>query len=71
MIEQTEKGPKIGATAADPSRSPLALAMLCAWNNIPEGQAPPEWWNHPSDQNRLAWERVAEAARKHIAGERQ
>lgn len=45
--------------------------MLCAWNNIPPDQAPPEWANHPNDQNRIAWERVAEAARKFIEEERQ
>jgi hypothetical protein len=69
MSEKTEQAAKVGATPADISRSPLALAMLCAWNNIPEGQAPPAWWSHPNDQNRIAWERVAEAARKHIEGE--
>jgi len=59
------------AEAISIPRSSLALAMLCAWNNIPEGQAPPDWWSHPSDQNRMAWERVAEAARKHIAEEKR
>jgi len=48
-------------------RTDLALAMLCAWNNIRPDQAPPEWWNHPDDLNRIAWERVAEAARAHLA----
>ena len=50
-------------------RSPLALAMLCAWNNIHPDKTPPEWWNHPSDENRQAWERVAQAARDHIEKE--
>lgn len=49
-------------------RSGLAVAMLRAWNNIPEGKEPPEWFNHPSDQNRVAWERVAQAARDYLDG---
>ena len=52
-------------------RNSLALTMLCAWNNIPADQMPPEWANHPNDQNRQAWERVAEAARKFIAEEKR
>lgn len=50
-------------------RSSLALAMLCAWNGIEPGQEPPAWWHHPSDANRIAWERVAAAARAYIEGE--
>jgi hypothetical protein len=52
-----------------PARSSLALAMLCAWNNIPPEKAPPEWFNHPSHESRVAWERVAQAARAFIEAE--
>lgn len=44
-------------------RDPMALALLCAWNNIPVDKAPPGWAFHPSDRNFEAWERVAAAAR--------
>lgn len=54
------------AKPSDLHRTGLALAMLRAWNNIPEGREPPEWFSHPSDQNRIAWERVAQAARDYL-----
>lgn len=47
--------------------SPMALAMLCAWNNIPEGRNPPSWALFPGPSVD-AWNRVAEAALKFVAG---
>jgi hypothetical protein len=52
-------------------RTELAMRMLCAWNNLPIGSAPPEWFAHPSDQNRMAWERVAQAAADYLEEGRQ
>lgn len=46
----------------DITRTELAYNMLCAWSNVSPDKAPPEWWQHPSDNNRQAWERVAQAA---------
>lgn len=51
-----------GPIASPTKRTSLAFLMLCAWNNVDPRQAPPEWWSHPSDANRLGWERVAAAA---------
>lgn len=50
-------------------RDPLALAMLCAWNNVKPEQAPPGWAFHPNDKNFEAWERVATVARHHLQKE--
>jgi hypothetical protein len=44
-------------------RDPLAVKLLCAWNNVPPDKAPPGWAYHPSDKSFEAWERVATAAR--------
>jgi hypothetical protein len=43
-------------------RSYPAMAMLCAWNNIPVDKAPKGWWFFPNEATKRAWERAAEAA---------
>jgi len=42
-------------------RSYPAMAMLCAWNNIPVDKAPRAWWFFPNEQTKKAWERAAKA----------
>jgi hypothetical protein len=59
LLETTGEQPRVEAR---PERTSMAFLMLCAWNNVDPKDAPPDWWSHPSDANRLAWERVAKAA---------
>jgi hypothetical protein len=44
-------------------RSPLARIALAAWVNVDPDKLPPEkmWIEHPSDENRKAWDRVVSA----------
>ena len=48
-------------------RDPLALKLLCAWNNLLPEKAPPGWAYHPNDKSFEAWERVAATAREEAA----
>lgn len=53
-----------------PERDPLALAMLAAWLNVTVDQLPELYKAHTCPDTMEAWGRVADAARKHIAGEK-
>jgi hypothetical protein len=50
-----------------PHRDPLADAMFAAWANVPLDKVPPEMKMFHCPATMVAWGRVADAARKHLA----
>jgi hypothetical protein len=52
-------------TESDLERTRLAKVALAAWVNVDPDKLPAEkmWIEHPSDENRKAWDRVIEALR--------
>lgn len=47
-------------------RDEFGLVLLCAFNGIKPGQAPPGWYFHPNHSSAEAWKRVADAARAYL-----
>lgn len=45
-------------------RDDLAMKLLCAFNGIEPGQAPPSWWYYANESMRSAWHRVADVVRE-------
>lgn len=59
----------VGFTAAalDYPRDEASLRLLCAYNGVEPGDAPPGWWYYPNPAVRDAWRRVAEVVDVMIA----
>lgn len=44
-------------------RDEIAMRLLCAFNGVKPGQAPPGWWFYPNNASHEAWKRVADEAK--------
>jgi hypothetical protein len=48
------------------TRDPLTMAMFAAWLNVTVDQVPDAYKAHTCESTMHAWDRVADAARKHL-----
>lgn len=57
----------LDALPAMPERDPLAMKMIAAWLNVRVEQLPLAYRVHTCPSSMDAWQRVALAARRHLA----